>query len=129
MSRELLMVPLMLCSLVVNAQDAAFESPERIRAVARDYAQQQAGTGTQVEATALDERLRLPACAQSPTAFAPQGNNGRGAITRIATNDTRDFILIERRNAVAREHDIVTRFEFQGTLRNIEQVDFVAGDG
>ncbi len=81
MSLKLMMVPLMLCSLAVHAQDAAFESPERIRTVARDYARQQAGPGTQVEATALDDRLRLPACSQSPTAFAPQGNNGRGAIT------------------------------------------------
>lgn len=81
MSRKLLAIPLMLLSLVAQAQDQGFESPERIRGVARDYAQQQAGAGTQVEATALDDRLRLPACSQSPTAFMPQGNNGRGAMT------------------------------------------------
>lgn len=81
MSLKLLAIPLMLLSLVAQAQDEGFESPERIRSVARDYAQQQAGAGTQVEATALDERLRLPACSKSPAAFMPQGNNGRGAMT------------------------------------------------
>jgi len=81
MSRKLLVLPLMLFCLATYAQDQDFESPERIRTIARDYAQQLSGTGTQVEATALDERLRLPACKQSPSAFMPQGNNGRGAIT------------------------------------------------
>ncbi|MES2491498.1 MAG: flagellar basal body P-ring formation chaperone FlgA [Pseudomonadota bacterium] len=79
MSRKLLVLPLMLCCLAAQAQD--FESPERIRSIARDYAQQSAGVGTQVEATSLDERLRLPACSKAPSAFMPQGNNGRGAIT------------------------------------------------
>lgn len=81
MSRKLLALPLMLLSLAAQAQDASFESPERIRSVAGDYARQQAGAGTQVEVTALDERLRLPACSQTPSAFMPQGNNGRGAMT------------------------------------------------
>jgi flagella basal body P-ring formation protein FlgA len=81
MSRKLLAIPLMLLSLVAQAQDEGFESPERIRNVAREYARQQAGAGTQVEVTALDERLRLPACSNAPAAFMPQGNNGRGAMT------------------------------------------------
>lgn len=81
MSRQLLLLPLLFCCLAAQAQDQDFESSERIRAVAHDYAQQFAGAGTQIETTALDQRLRLPACAQSPTAFMPQGNNGRGAIT------------------------------------------------
>lgn len=81
MSRKLLVLPLMLCCLTAQAQTQDFESPERIRSIAHDYAQQSAGAGTQVEATSLDERLRLPACAKAPSAFMPQGNNGRGAIT------------------------------------------------
>lgn len=81
MSRKLLLLPLTLFCLAAKAQEQDFESPERIRTVAHDYAQQLAGAGTQVEATALDERLRLPACNKSPSAFMPQGNNGRGAIT------------------------------------------------
>lgn len=81
MSRKLLLLPLLLCCFVAHAQDQDFESPERIRTVAHDYAQQLSGVGTQVEATALDERLRLPACSKPPSAFMPQGNNGRGAIT------------------------------------------------
>lgn len=84
MSRNLLLsllLPLMLSSLRAQAQDQAFEAPERIRAVAHDFARQQAGADTEVEAAALDERLRLPACDKSPVAFMPQGNNGRGAMT------------------------------------------------
>ncbi len=81
MSRNLLVLPLMLCCLAAQAQTQDFESPERIRTIAHDYAQQMAGAGTQVEATSLDERLRLPACAKAPSAFMPQGNNGRGAVT------------------------------------------------
>ncbi len=81
MPRKLLVLSLMLCCLAARAQEQGFESPERIRGVARDYARQLAGAGTQVEATALDERLRLPACSQTPSAFMPQGNNGRGAMT------------------------------------------------
>ena len=76
-----LLLPLTLLGPWAQGQAQDFESPERIRTVARDYAQQMSGAGTQVEATALDQRLRLPACAQSPAAFLPAGNNGRGAMT------------------------------------------------
>lgn len=81
MLRKLLVLPLMLCCLAAHAQTQDFESPERIRTIAHDYAQQLSGSGTQVQATALDERLRLPACAKPPAAFMPSGNNARGAMT------------------------------------------------
>jgi flagella basal body P-ring formation protein FlgA len=83
MSRKKLLpiLPLMLCSLAAYAQGQDFESPERIRAAARDFVQQQTGAGVQIQVSALDARLRLPACEQAPQAFMPPGIAARGALT------------------------------------------------
>lgn len=81
MSRKLLALSLMLCCCSATAQTQDLESPERIRNIAKEFAQQLSGAGTQVQATALDERLRLPACKSAPSAFMPSGNNARGAMT------------------------------------------------
>jgi flagella basal body P-ring formation protein FlgA len=75
---------LMVCGIDARADsgtDSSTESLDRIREVARAFATQQADAGTQVQVSALDSRLRLPACAQEPQAFAPAGSSGRGALT------------------------------------------------
>jgi len=81
MSSKLLVLPLLLCCMTALAQQNEFESTERIRMAAQDFAQQMSGADTQIQVTALDERLRLPTCNKPPSAFMPQGNNARGAIT------------------------------------------------
>ncbi|TXH05996.1 MAG: flagellar basal body P-ring formation protein FlgA [Nevskiaceae bacterium] len=82
MSRVLLILLLMLSGVDVRAAESPdWESAERIRALAREYAQRQAPAGARIEVSALDDRLRLPACAQTPEAFLPGGSAGSGALS------------------------------------------------
>ena len=82
MSRLLLILLLMLCGVDVRAaDDAAWESAARIRQLAGDFARQQSNPGAHIDVGALDERLRLPACAQAPQTFVPAGSAGRGALS------------------------------------------------
>lgn len=82
MPRVLLILLLMLSGVDVRAASPPdWESAERIRTLARDYAQQQASADARIEVGALDERLRLPACAQAPEAFLPGGSAGSGALS------------------------------------------------
>lgn len=73
-------LPLFLALLPLMLPAAGWETPERIRAVASEYASAQTAAGDRVELAQLDPRLRLPACGtplQASSAAAPV----RGALT------------------------------------------------
>lgn len=80
MQRLLLILLLMICGVDARAADG-WESADRIRELAGNFAQQQSAPGARIEVGALDQRLRLPACDQSPQAFLPAGSGGRGALS------------------------------------------------
>lgn len=70
-----------LISFKIRADDnlgAGWESNERIRATAAAFVAAQSAPTAKIEASALDNRLRLPACPQSLKASAPNAAN-RGA--------------------------------------------------
>lgn len=82
MAKKILLILLLMSSgLDARADDATWESPDRIRAVASDYARTQSSPQARVEVGLLDERLKLPACAEAPQAFSPAGNGARGALS------------------------------------------------
>src|SRR5262249_36741831 len=53
-----------------RADAVAWQSPESVRAAAREFVARTAGPGVRVEVVAVDERLKLPACTQPLTATA-----------------------------------------------------------
>lgn len=78
------LIPLLLlaiCAVPGLAQAVDWESADRIREIASDFARSQSGPDVQVHAGALDNRLRLPTCAQAPQAFVAPGSSGRGAMS------------------------------------------------
>ena len=78
----LLITLLMACGMEVRAaDDVTWEDPARIREVAASFVRQQASPQARVEVGLLDERLKLPACADAPEAFSPAGNNARGSLS------------------------------------------------
>lgn len=81
MPRLLLILLLMLSGVDARAADDGWEPASHIRELAGDFARQQSAAGARIEVGALDERLRLPACAQAPQTFLPAGNSGRGALS------------------------------------------------
>lgn len=82
MRRKLMLTLLLILGSVdARAADDSWESPERIREVARSFAARQAAAGAQIQVGGLDERLRLPACEQPPQAFVPAGSSARGALS------------------------------------------------
>jgi flagella basal body P-ring formation protein FlgA len=82
MTQKIILILLLMASGVdARADDATWESPDRIRTVATDYARQQSSPQSRIETGLLDERLKLPACAEAPQAFSPAGNGARGALS------------------------------------------------
>ncbi|MGH8506007.1 MAG: flagellar basal body P-ring formation chaperone FlgA [Stenotrophobium sp.] len=82
MPRQL--IPLLFLAICAGpglAQGADWESAGRIREIASNFARTQSGPDVQVHAGALDNRLRLPVCAQAPQAFVAPGSSGRGAMS------------------------------------------------
>src|SRR5690606_35234952 len=67
--------------LTLPADAAEWQSPESVRAAARDYVTRSAGPGVRVEAVAVDDRLKLPKCSE-PLAATAQGalRNGQGTV-------------------------------------------------
>ncbi|HWU68784.1 MAG TPA: flagellar basal body P-ring formation chaperone FlgA [Stenotrophobium sp.] len=81
MPLKLILLFLAACAAPVLAQAAGWEPADRIREIASNFARTQSGPDVQVHAGALDQRLRLPACAQAPQAFVAPGSSGRGAMS------------------------------------------------
>src|SRR5690606_38046529 len=67
--------------LTLTAGAVEWQSPESVRAAARDYVMRSVGPGVRVEAVAVDDRLKLPACTE-PLGAAAQGalRNGQGTV-------------------------------------------------
>jgi len=72
--------------LTLAAQAVEWQSPESVRAAARDYVTASAGPGVRVEAVAVDDRLKRPKCSQ-PLGATAQGalRNGQGTVAVSCT--------------------------------------------
>jgi flagella basal body P-ring formation protein FlgA len=67
--------------LTLSAGAAEWQSPESVRAAARDYVARTAGSAVRVEAAAVDDRLKLPACSEPLVATAQSAlRNGQGTV-------------------------------------------------
>lgn len=75
---------LLLCSTRVRADDGAVESLDRLRAAAVSFVAAQSPATAKVEATTLDNRLRLPRCGQ-PLESAAASPANRGAWNIVVT--------------------------------------------
>lgn len=80
-NKLLLILMLMASGFDIRAEGPTWENPERIRAIASEFARTQSAPDARIEVGQLDERLQLPACAESPKAFSPSGSNARGTIS------------------------------------------------
>src|SRR5262249_18801609 len=64
-----------------RADTAEWQSPESVRAAARDFVVRTAGPGVRVEIVAVDERLKLPACSEPLVAGAQNAlRMGQGTV-------------------------------------------------
>lgn len=64
-----------------GARAVEWQSPESVRAAARDYVTSVVGPGVRVEAVAVDDRLKMPACSAPLVAIAQSAlRNGQGTV-------------------------------------------------
>lgn len=79
--KALLLLLLMVLALDARAAEPGWESAERIRSVALDFARSQSPANARIEVGTLDTRLQLPACSNPPEAFGVSGSSARGALS------------------------------------------------
>ena len=131
MGRKILLIVLLMASgMEVRAEDAAWEDPARIREVAATYVRQQSSPEARIEVGLLDERLKLPACADTPQAFSPAGSNARGALSIGVRCDAPVAwtLYIPVRISETRQILVLNRSMGRGEAINAEAVSFQSRD-
>lgn len=104
-----------------SATPINWQTPESIRAAAEEFALQQVGSAANVivEAIAVDERVRLPVCAQRLEAASTRAlNNGSGTVTVSCPGPSSWRLFVPVRISV--ETPVVV------TRRNIQRGDILS---